>query len=174
MVQQAPNSLEFPNEDEMGEHERQTNIRELLRPLLQRYLREKNILAHVGSDQFIYWDSSNPKECLSPDMYLLLVSQLTLNTLAGKSGNTAALFLLWRLGLLTAPRFTKTTKSFRKSADAWACRNSFSLTPLPKKTLRVDVPGRCIAETPLESCRKCLAWAKPRCIPRYLAAGLPL
>jgi hypothetical protein len=71
MVQRIPENLEFPIEDEMGEHELQTNIQELLRPLLVRYLKEKGIVAHVGSDQFICWNQTSTKQNISPDMYIL-------------------------------------------------------------------------------------------------------
>ena len=61
----------YPVEDEVGEHEIQTYILELLRPLIARYLRERGIEAHTGSDQFIYWRQHDPRACVAPDIYIL-------------------------------------------------------------------------------------------------------
>jgi len=58
-------------EDDVGEHELQTYILEVLRPLIEGYLREQNIEAHVGSDQFIYWKQHDPQACVAPDIYVL-------------------------------------------------------------------------------------------------------
>jgi Uma2 family endonuclease len=58
-------------EDDVGEHEIQTYILELLRPLIERYLAERRIRAHVGSDQYIYWEQHDPTKCTAPDIYLL-------------------------------------------------------------------------------------------------------
>jgi hypothetical protein len=58
-------------EDDVGEHEIQTYILELLRPLLERYLTERGVRAHVGSDQFIYWKEHEPQQCIAPDIYVL-------------------------------------------------------------------------------------------------------
>ncbi|MEM9694472.1 MAG: Uma2 family endonuclease [Myxococcota bacterium] len=61
----------YPVEDDMGEHELQTYILELLRPLLERFLESKGMVAHVGSDQFFYWRQFAPTDCLAPDLYVL-------------------------------------------------------------------------------------------------------
>jgi hypothetical protein len=58
-------------EDDVGEHEIQTYILEVLRPLIERYVRERGIEAHVGSDQFIYWRRHDPQACVAPDIYML-------------------------------------------------------------------------------------------------------
>ncbi len=58
-------------EDDVGEHEIQTYILELLRPLVERYLKKENVHAHVGSDQFIYWIQYDPQACVAPDLYVL-------------------------------------------------------------------------------------------------------
>jgi hypothetical protein len=55
----------------MGEHEIQRLIAELLRPLLDRFLLERGRPAHVGADQFIYWEEGNPTRRLAPDVYVL-------------------------------------------------------------------------------------------------------
>ena len=61
----------YPVEDELGEHELQMYILELLRPLLARLMSVRGITAHVGSDQYIYWREYAPTECLAPDIYVL-------------------------------------------------------------------------------------------------------
>lgn len=58
-------------EDDVGEHELQTYILELLRPLVERYLADQQIDGHVGSDQFIYWRQHEPQACVAPDLYVL-------------------------------------------------------------------------------------------------------
>lgn len=58
-------------EDDVGEHELQTYILEVLRPLIEAYLREREVDAHVGSDQFIYWKQHDPQACVAPDIYVL-------------------------------------------------------------------------------------------------------
>lgn len=61
----------YPVEDDVGEHEIQTYILELLRPLVERYLAARGVRAHVGSDQFIYWAQYEPTKCVAPDIYVL-------------------------------------------------------------------------------------------------------
>lgn len=61
----------YPVDDDMGEHELQTLIRELLRPLLAHFLATLGRVAHVGSDQFMYWRKHRPTDSLSPDIYVL-------------------------------------------------------------------------------------------------------
>lgn len=61
----------YPSEDKVGEHEVQRYIAELLRPLLARWLAEQGRVAHVGADQFFYWEQGNAGECRSPDVYVI-------------------------------------------------------------------------------------------------------
>src|SRR5688572_7690427 len=55
----------------VGEHEIQTYVLEVLRPLVERYLRELPRLARVGSDQYVYWRQHDPQACVAPDLYVL-------------------------------------------------------------------------------------------------------
>ena len=64
-------ALSYPESDDMGEHEIHRLIAELLRPLMDRFLVEKRRPAHVGADQFIYWEEGNPTRRLAPDVYVL-------------------------------------------------------------------------------------------------------
>lgn len=61
----------YREEDDVGEHEIQTYILELLRPLIERYLSTRKIRAHVGSDQYIYWREHEPTASVAPDIYVL-------------------------------------------------------------------------------------------------------
>ncbi len=61
----------YREEDDMGEHELQTYILELLRPLCARWLASLGKRAHVGSDQFIYWQEHDPAAAVAPDLYVL-------------------------------------------------------------------------------------------------------
>lgn len=62
----------YPSEDDdVGEHEVQRYIAELLRPLLARWLSEQGRVAHVGADQLFYWEQGNPRLRRSPDVYVI-------------------------------------------------------------------------------------------------------
>lgn len=61
----------YPETDHMGEHELQRFIAELLRPLIERYLRERGVVAHVGADTFIYFAKGDPTQRVAPDVYVL-------------------------------------------------------------------------------------------------------
>lgn len=62
----------YPAQDDMGEHELQRFIAELLRPLLERWFREKGVIAHAGADTFFYFQKGDAKKRLAPDVYVLL------------------------------------------------------------------------------------------------------
>jgi len=64
----------FPVEAEVPESLRHLEVRTALYQLLCFFLRGQ---ALVGSDQFVYYDASNPKACLAPDVYLKLGSEHT-------------------------------------------------------------------------------------------------
>jgi len=61
----------YPETDDMGEHELQRLISELLRPMLARFLAERGLVAHAGADQFVYWAPGNPTKRIAPDLYVL-------------------------------------------------------------------------------------------------------
>ena len=60
-----PAPLYFPDEELVPETGFHLRIRTALFLVLDRELRGK---AFVGSDQFVYWDATNPKLCLAPDV----------------------------------------------------------------------------------------------------------
>jgi Uma2 family endonuclease len=64
-----PQPLHFPEEEEMPEGLSHLTVRILLWRILQSALGPEHT---VGSDQFVYWDASDPKRCLSPDVFVRL------------------------------------------------------------------------------------------------------
>ena len=65
----APAALHFPEEAEVPESKIHLLVRTFLFMLLQDALAG---LAYVGSDQFVYYDASNPRRCLAPDAFVKL------------------------------------------------------------------------------------------------------
>ncbi|HEY6726216.1 MAG TPA: Uma2 family endonuclease [Polyangiaceae bacterium] len=61
--------LRFPAEAKVLESRRHLEVRTALYQLLSFHLEGR---ATVGSDQFVYFDASNPKACLAPDVFLQL------------------------------------------------------------------------------------------------------
>jgi Uma2 family endonuclease len=61
----APAPVLFPDEELVPETGFHLRVRTALFLVLDRALRGK---AFVGSDQFLYWDATNPKACLAPDI----------------------------------------------------------------------------------------------------------
>ena len=66
-----PAPVVYPETDDMGEHELQRYIAELLRPLLERWLGEQRRVAHAGADQFFYWVQGDPGRRRAPDVYVI-------------------------------------------------------------------------------------------------------
>ena len=60
-----PAPLFFPDEELVPETGFHLRVRTALFLVLERELRGR---AYVGSDQFLYWDATNPKVCLAPDI----------------------------------------------------------------------------------------------------------
>jgi hypothetical protein len=61
----------YPVEEKVGEDILQRWILELLRPLIDRWFRQRGVLAFVGADQFNYYRPHAPTERVSPDIYVL-------------------------------------------------------------------------------------------------------
>jgi Uma2 family endonuclease len=65
----APRPIVFPSEAEVPEGKRHLQLRTFLFQLLQfAFARE----CSIGSDQFVYWNASDPKRCLAPDAFVRL------------------------------------------------------------------------------------------------------
>lgn len=66
-MQAAP--LHFPEFGEVPESKRHLKVRTLLFELLELAFADR---AAIGSDQFVYWDATNPRVCLAPDAFVKL------------------------------------------------------------------------------------------------------
>src|SRR6516164_8425848 len=64
-----PQPIHFPEEAEVPEGKRHLILRTFLFWLLRHALGPEH---SVGSDQFVYWLASNPRRCLSPDVFVKL------------------------------------------------------------------------------------------------------
>jgi Uma2 family endonuclease len=61
----------YPVDEKVGENLLQRRIVELLRPLVERWLRSRRVKALVGADQFVYCQQHNSTARVSPDVYVL-------------------------------------------------------------------------------------------------------
>jgi hypothetical protein len=60
-----PIPLVFPTDEEVPEHKLHVELRTALYQLVRLALGDRVI---VGTEQFVYFDASNPKRCLAPDL----------------------------------------------------------------------------------------------------------
>lgn len=65
----APRAIDFPAEAEVPETRRHLDLRTALYTILRLALRAQ---VTIGSDQFVYWDPTDPSECLAPDVFVRL------------------------------------------------------------------------------------------------------
>ncbi|MGZ3417859.1 MAG: Uma2 family endonuclease [Polyangiales bacterium] len=65
----APSPIHFPWSEKVPESKRHLKLRTFLATLLELELRGR---AAIGCDQFVYWNASNPKRCLAPDVFVRL------------------------------------------------------------------------------------------------------
>ncbi len=63
---EPPRPLVFPESADVPETQLHLDLRTTLYLLLSEHLGEQFV---VGSDQFVYWDAGNPRQCLAPDVY---------------------------------------------------------------------------------------------------------
>ena len=61
----------YPVVERVGEDILQRWIVELFRPLLERYLRLRDVRAFVGADQFVYYQQYDSTKRVAPDVYVL-------------------------------------------------------------------------------------------------------
>jgi hypothetical protein len=64
-----PRPLHFPVEEQMPETRRHLEARTALYELVRDAFKER---ATVGSEQFIYWDPTDPRACCAPDLFVRL------------------------------------------------------------------------------------------------------
>jgi Uma2 family endonuclease len=72
----APKPIAFPSEERPEEHVSETKRHLEARTALYLLLKDALPGAAVGSDQFVYSDASDPRKCLSPDVFVKLGAPL--------------------------------------------------------------------------------------------------
>jgi Uma2 family endonuclease len=63
----APNPLHFPEHEQVPETKWHLELKTLLYQFLKLAFADR---AHIGCDQFVYWDAANPRVCLAPDAFV--------------------------------------------------------------------------------------------------------
>jgi Uma2 family endonuclease len=63
----APRPLHFPEHEQVPETKWHLELKTLVYQFLKLAFAEQ---AHIGCDQFVYWDAANPRVCLAPDAFL--------------------------------------------------------------------------------------------------------
>jgi Uma2 family endonuclease len=100
-----PDPTIYPIEDDVGEGSLQRFISELLRALIERWLKERGTPMFVGADQFFYWEQYNPSEGIAPDVYVLPGVPLTAQVGAWK---------VWETGLAPSLAFEVVSRDVDK------------------------------------------------------------
>ena len=80
-----PVPVRFPESESVPESGVHLRLRTALWSMLRLALRERAI---VGSDQFLYWDPTDPRQCLGPDV-LVWLGAPDRPFRRGRSGNAA-------------------------------------------------------------------------------------
>jgi Uma2 family endonuclease len=65
----APRPLHFPEHEQVPETKWHLELKTLVHQFLKVAFADQ---AHIGCDQFVYWDAANPRMCLAPDAFLRL------------------------------------------------------------------------------------------------------
>ena len=65
----APRPLHFPEHEQVPETKWHLELKTLVYQFLRLAFAEQ---AHIGCDQFVYWDAANPRVCLAPDAFVRL------------------------------------------------------------------------------------------------------
>ena len=67
----ARDTTVYPEEERVGEESLQRFIVELLRPMVERWLASRKVVAFTGADQFIYFEKGDVRRRLAPDVFVL-------------------------------------------------------------------------------------------------------
>lgn len=95
----------YPIEEKVGEDILQRWIMELLRPLCERWLASRKVLALVGADQFIYYRQHAPTVRVSPDIYVLP---------GVRPGTRVPSWKTWETGIVPSFAFEIVSKDWEK------------------------------------------------------------
>lgn len=64
-----PAPLYFPEAELVPENKRHLEQRTAIHQILSSAFREQ---ATIGSEQFVYWDPTDPRQCIAPDAFVRL------------------------------------------------------------------------------------------------------
>ena len=64
-------AVEYPDTDSMGEHETTINLAAELKAQIVRMLRDRRIVARVGTNQLVYFVEGDPDRYRAPDLYVI-------------------------------------------------------------------------------------------------------
>jgi Uma2 family endonuclease len=84
---QAPRAQHFPSEEKVPEGKQHLKLRTALYQILELAFGARH---GVGSDQFVYWDPTDPRRCLAPDAFVRL-------------GGPSDVFRIWKVWERGAP-----------------------------------------------------------------------
>jgi Uma2 family endonuclease len=65
----APEPLHFPEHEQVPETKWHHELKTMVNQFLKLAFADQ---AHIGCDQFVYWDAANPRVCLAPDAFVRL------------------------------------------------------------------------------------------------------
>jgi Uma2 family endonuclease len=103
----SPRRLEFPSEAEVPESKRHLELRTTLYLVLKLAFKER---AMIGSDQFVYWDATDPSACVAPDVFV-------------RMGEKDELFSSWKTWERGAPHVAvEIVSSSDESPESWATK----------------------------------------------------
>jgi len=97
-----PTPIHFPESEEMPETGVHLELRTALYLLVRDFVGERGA---VGSEQFVYWDPSDPRQCLAPDLIVRL-------------GATPGPFPTWKIWERGAPHLAVEVVSPTDSSEA--------------------------------------------------------
>jgi Uma2 family endonuclease len=116
----ASKPLVFPSEERPEEHVSETKRHLEARTTLYLLLKDALPGDAIGSDQFVYPDASNPRKCLSPDVFVKLGAQSQRAPLAGAREASFDNWKIWERG---APDVAVEIVSASDRSDAeWAVK----------------------------------------------------
>jgi Uma2 family endonuclease len=98
---QAPRPLHFPEAEQVPETKWHLELKTLVYLFLKQAFADR---AHIGCDQFVYWDAANPRVCLAPDAFL-------------RFGGADELFGSWKVWERGAPHLAVEIISSEDSRD---------------------------------------------------------
>jgi Uma2 family endonuclease len=102
----APNPIHFPEEEKVPESKLHLELRALLYGLLKYSFARQH---SIGSEQFVYWDPTEPRACLAPDAFVRL-------------GQPDTNFKTWKVWERGAPELAVEIQSDWDQGEPWEAK----------------------------------------------------